>query len=271
MSRCSTTSSQSRTSTTTPDLLDFVEAPGRFMEPNAGTIVVKTPRFVLIAGADGVWAAVEAIRLQDGQAPDAVAEVRELLAPTGGRVVSWWLTDRATPEDVEEQLLAAGLEVVADDYRLDGLLATAPPPDGPPEIEVRPATTAEEWAALRELQDGVFDNPPDRRPTREQLLAEFPKTRAILFGAFLDGDLVGAGAASPSSQGMLLWGGSVRADARGRGCYRALVRARWDEAVRRGTPALTVSANDKSGPVLRRLGFESVLEFRRLEDVTSAA
>jgi GNAT superfamily N-acetyltransferase len=241
------------------------------MQPTVGTIVVETPRFVLVAGADGVWAAVEGVRLCDGEAPDAVAEVRKLLAPTGGRVVSWWLTDRATPQDVEEQLLAAGLEVVADDYRLDGLLATAPPRDGPPEIDVRPATTPEEWAAFRELQDGVFDNPPERRPKREQLLAEFPTTRNILFGAFLDGELVGAGAASPSSRGMLLWGGSVRADARGRGCYRALVRARWDEAVRRGTPALTVSANDKSGPVLRRLGFESVLEFRRLEDVTSAA
>jgi GNAT superfamily N-acetyltransferase len=241
------------------------------MEPNAGTIVVKEPRFVLIAGADGVWASVQAIRLRDGEAPDAVAEVRELLAPTGGRVVSWWLTDRATPEDVEEQLLAAGLEVVADDYRLDGLLATTPPPAGRPEIAVRPATTAGEWAAFRELQDSVFDNPPERRATRAQLLAEFPTTAAVLFGAFLNGELVGAGAATPSCRGMLLWGGAVRADARGRGCYRALVRARWDEAARRGTPALTVSANDKSGPALRRLGFEAVLEFRRLEDVTSSA
>jgi hypothetical protein len=92
-----------------------------------------------------------------------------------------------------------------------------------------------------------------------------------LFGAWLDGELVGAGAATPSSRGMLLWGGSVRADARGRGCYRALVRARWDEAVGRGTPALTVSANDKSSPALGKLGFEKVLEFRRLEDVISSA
>ena len=29
-------------------------------------------------------------------------------------------------------------------------------------------------------------------------------------------------------------------------CYRALVRARWDEAVLRGTPALTVGAQDSS-------------------------
>lgn len=252
------------------ELIEFVEAPGRFMEPTGGMLVVKTPRFVLVAGADGVWASAQGIRFRDGDAPAVVAEVRELLAPTGGRVVSWWLTERATPVDAEQQLLAAGLEVVADDYRLDGLLATAPPPPGPAEIAVRPATTAEEWAEFRELQDSVFDNPPERRPTREQLLAEFATTGAVLFGAFLDEELVGAGAASPSSRGMLLWGGSVRADARGRGCYRALTRARWDEAVRRGTPALTVSANEKSGPVLRRLGFKSVLEFRRLEDVTSS-
>jgi len=149
------------------------------------------------------------------------------------------------------------------------LLATKPPPAGPPEVETRAATTAAKWAAIRELQDGIFDNPPERRATREQLLAEFGRTETALFGAWLEGELVGAGAASPSSRGLLLWGGSVRADARGRGCYRALVRARWDEAVRRGTPALTVGANAKSGPVLRRLGFEKVLEFRRLEDVLS--
>jgi GNAT superfamily N-acetyltransferase len=253
------------------ELVDFVEAPGRFMEPTAGALVAKTPRFVVVGGTDGVWASVQGIRLRDGEAAEAVARVRELLPPSGTRVVSWWLSERATPSDVEEQLLAAGLEVVADDYRLGGLLARTPPPAGPPEVETRLATTAEEWAAIRELQDSVFDNPPERRPTREQLLAEFPTTNAALFGAWLDGELVGAGAASPSSRGMLLWGGSVRADARGRGCYRALVRARWDDADRRGTPALTVSANDKSGPVLSRLGFEKVLEFRRLEDVLSTS
>ena len=239
------------------------------MEPTAGVLVTKTPRFVVVGGADGVWASVQGIRLRDGEAADAVAEVRGLLEPAGTRVVSWWLTERATPADVEEQLLAAGLEIVPRDYRLEALVVTTPPPAGPPEIEVRPATTAEQWATIRELQDSVFDNPPERRPTREQLLAEFPGTTSVLFGAWLDGELVGAGAASPSSRGLLLWGGSVRADARGRGCYRALVRVRWDEAVRRGTPALTVSANDESGPTLRKLGFEKVLELRRLEDVLS--
>jgi Acetyltransferase (GNAT) family len=241
------------------------------MEPSAGALVVKTPRFVVVAGADGVWASVQGVRLGDGEAADAIAEVRTLLPRAGTRVVSWWLSDRTTPADVEEQLLDAGLELVADDYLLDGLLATTPPPQGPPDVAVRRATTAEEWASVRELQDGIFDNPPERRPTHEQMLAEFRQTSAVLFGAWLDDELAGAAGATPTSRGLLLWGGSVAEAARGRGCYRALTRARWDEAVRRGTPALTVSANDQSSPVLRKLGFEKLLEFRRIEDVLSEA
>lgn len=254
----------------TEEQIDFVETPGRFMESTAGALVTKTPRFVVVAGRDGLWASLQAIRLRDGEAPDAVAEVRGLLAPAAPSVVSWWLTERSTPQDVEEQLVAAGLKVVADDYHLDGLLATTPPPAGPPDVEVRLVTTAEEWVDVRELQDGIFDAPLERRPTREKLLAEFERTHAALFGAWLEGELVGAAGATPSTRGMLLWGGSVRPDARGRGCYRALVRARWDVAVRRGTPALTVSANDKSSPALRKLGFVKVLHFRRLEDVISS-
>jgi predicted acetyltransferase len=46
------------------------------------------------------------------------------------------------------------------------------------------------------------------------------------------------------------------AEARGRGAYRALVRERWDEAVRRGTPALVVHAEEPSRRILERIGFE---------------
>jgi hypothetical protein len=46
------------------------------------------------------------------------------------------------------------------------------------------------------------------------------------------------------------------------------VRARWDDAVARGTPALVTQANpETSYPILRRLGFEEVCEITRLEDV----
>jgi hypothetical protein len=54
--------------------------------------------------------------------------------------------------------------------------------------------------------------------------------------------------------------------ARGRGAYRALVRARWDDAAERGTPALIVHAGRMSRPILERLGFQAVAEIDVLED-----
>src|SRR6266542_2721124 len=58
--------------------------------------------------------------------------------------------------------------------------------------------------------------------------------------------------------------------ARGRGAYRALVRARWDEAVRRRTPMLVVQAGSMSKPILRRLGFREVCEIRAFTDSSRA-
>ena len=62
--------------------------------------------------------------------------------------------------------------------------------------------------------------------------------------------------ADRSQAGLFLAGGATLPEARGRGCYRALVRARWDEAMTRGLPGLAVQAQYKSSaPILRRLGF----------------
>ena len=55
-------------------------------------------------------------------------------------------------------------------------------------------------------------------------------------------------------------------EARGRGAYRALVRARWEHAAERGTPLLVVQAGAMSGPVLTRLGFETHGELGLLVD-----
>jgi hypothetical protein len=58
----------------------------------------------------------------------------------------------------------------------------------------------------------------------------------------------------------------VAEEARGCGVYRALVRARWDEAVARGTPALVVQAGQMSRPILERLGFETICEVHAFLD-----
>ena len=240
------------------------------MRPTPGTLIRVTPRYSVAAGRRSTWAAVERIRLGDGEAAAVVEEVRALIAAeTECTVVSWWVSDRSTPLDAEAQLLDAGLKIIRDDYLVDGLLATTAPPDGPPEIEVRPVASLDEFVEVRMLQEEVFGMPPERRRTREQLAAEYRTVDGVLYGAWIDGRLAGAGGATSATRGLLIWGGATAEWARGRGAYRALVRARWDEAVARGTPALTVGANASSGPILTRLGFEKVVQFRRLDDVLS--
>ena len=94
-------------------------------------------------------------------------------------------------------------------------------------------------------------------------------TTSVLYAAWLEGRLVAAGRGFFSSRGVLLAGGSTVPWARGRGAYRALVRARWDDAVSRGTPVLAVQAGAMSAPILAGLGFEKLCQFRRIHDVGS--
>jgi predicted GNAT family acetyltransferase len=63
----------------------------------------------------------------------------------------------------------------------------------------------------------------------------------------------------------LLGGGTLEAD-RGNGYYTALVHARWQDAVERGTPLLCTQAGKMSQPILERLGFERLGTIRLLVD-----
>jgi hypothetical protein len=59
-------------------------------------------------------------------------------------------------------------------------------------------------------------------------LAEYAESPAV------DGRAVATGLPGYCNRGGFLFGGSTLREARGRGAYRVLVRARWDEAVSRG-------------------------------------
>ena len=84
--------------------------------------------------------------------------------------------------------------------------------------------------------------------------------------AWLDGAPAAYALADRTPAGLFLAGGATLPEARGRGCYRALVRARWDEAVRLGTPGLAVQAqHSTSAPILRKLGFAEVASVHTLQ------
>jgi hypothetical protein len=219
-----------------------------------------------LLAAEG-YCGVQAIRFGRDDVAGGLAEVRAFMREHDVRIGSWWLSERSTPDDAEERLLDLGLVRVPCDYELDGMLLTTEPPPGPADVEARRVRTSDEYAAARLLQFDVFDSPADHRRDRAALVEEFERGEGgVVYAAWVGGELVAAGRAFSAPRGAVLAGGATAEWARGRGAYRALVRARWDDAVERGAPALVVQAGSMSAPILRRLGFETVCHFHRLQD-----
>lgn len=107
---------------------------------------------------------------------------------------------------------------------------------------------------------------PDVEAEREEILAWFEARLSTAFVAYVDGVPVGSGGCWYAGTCTYLSGSGVLEEFRGRGVYRALVRARWDDTVVRGHPALVIQAGRMSKPILERLGFETVCEVRAFID-----
>lgn len=121
----------------------------------------------------------------------------------------------------------------------------------------------------------AFGIPAEQVPTDEAVRKIWEATRATdwsTFLAFVDGRLVARASCGSTTAGAVeLANAVVSPDYRGRGIYRALLRARWDEAVRRGTPLLVTQAGALSRPILERTGFKTIGVIRRLEDRATPA
>ena len=248
------------------ELVDFAEGMGPFLDPAPGRALRVTDRFAVSHELGHTRAQVERLRLRVDELPQAVAEVGEFLRSCDATRAGWWLTERSTP--AEEAFLAAGLSRVEDDYLYAAMVLTAAPP--PVEgIEARAVTRFEEFAEARHLGRAAFADSHQRVPTDDELATEWEHQIDPTFAAWIEGRMASTGNVVFTRAGGYLLGGATAEWARGRGAYRAVVRARWEEAVRRGTPALAVGAGSMSRPILERLGFEQVLQFRRLESVRS--
>jgi hypothetical protein len=238
------------------------------MEPAPGRMVHVADGYAFAATVGHTWGAVEGIRL--GDVGVAVAEVDELAREAKVERCSWWQSERSTPDDLEQRLLELGLTRDESDYLHAAMLLTAEPPrvDG---IEAREVDTLEEYVEARRLTRAVFRNPHAPVQPEEELAAEWERLLDPHFAAWIDGRMASVGSVILTRVGGYLIGGATAEWARGRGAYRAVVRARWDAVVARDTPALAVGAGPMSRSILERLGFEQVLELRRVESVRSVA
>jgi ribosomal protein S18 acetylase RimI-like enzyme len=144
------------------------------------------------------------------------------------------------------------------------MVLTEPPAEAPSVVEVRRGETDEEYLASERIAAIAFGSPMPTEPPTER----DPNNPVYL--AYVDGEPVARASASFGEHAVSLFGGSTLPEARGRGAYRALVAARWEDAVARGTPVLITQASPMSRPILARLGFREVCEIRILLDAFGA-
>ena len=240
-----------------PTPADLAENTGAYVLPRPLYETVVTGDYTYVAGPRDAWV----LDIRRANLDWARAESRRRGLP----LVEWWVGWSAPPS-LADDLLASGLAPDEDAPVLTGMTCAAEPPAAP-EIEVHPLETAEQYLDALVVDWDVWQIPPDERAQRRAEVAHFDEDRAAHhWAAFDDGRPVGFGRAVDLADGVALMGGAVLPEARGRGVYRALVHARWEYAVARGTPLLVVQAGHMSAPVLDGLGFERHGELRLFVD-----
>jgi len=214
------------------------------------------------------------LRLAESRVDEARADIQRWFADLGRNRFIWAVGAHSTPANLADLLLSAGARPVDDPEAAVMVLEEEPPSvEG---VEIRPVRTREEFDAQREVRFEAFDFSEEVRAAArargERGWLDFLETGGEIHVAYLDGELAATGAVTFTRNGLaFLLGGATAAAFRGRGAYRALVRSRWDEAVRRGIPQLVVHAGRMSRPILQQLGFRTISELVVLEDHIEAA
>jgi GNAT superfamily N-acetyltransferase len=247
-------------------LREIAEYPNSFGPLGPNDERIETDRFTLCMGPGKRWNTVQRQRFPADEVDDVLEEVRSLLRARGRDRTQWEVGSSVEPHDLVDRLLERGLVRDKDPYAVALVLKTEPPA-APPDIVARRVETFDEYVAANEVQWQAFEMPEEEIAEGRALLAQrWRDTPNVMHAAWLDGEIVSAGTSAPTPHGLLLYGGATLARARGRGAYRALLRARWDEAVERGTPALITQGGSMSRPILERLGFEPVGHVHMLLD-----
>lgn len=247
-------------------LREIAEYPNSFGPLGPGSERIETDRYTLCMGPGKTWNTVQRQRLGADEVDDVLEEVRSLLRARGRGRTQWEVGSSAEPPELVDLLLERGLVPDKDPYAV-ALVLTREPPPVPPELVARRVETFEEYAAANAVQWQAFDMPQDEIEENKALLPRlYEETVNLMHAVWLDGEIVSAGTSAPTEHGLLLYGGATLPRARGRGAYRALLRARWDDAVANGTPALITQGGTMSRPILERAGFEAVGHVHMLMD-----
>jgi GNAT superfamily N-acetyltransferase len=200
---------------------------------------------------------------------ERVGEIRRLLRAHGRAQATWEIGPSAEPGDLEARLIALGMVPYEEPVGV-GMVLRRPLPAFTSRVVVRPAETLDDAVLVSEVLNAVFrersESPAERRARLARTFTAYRETGRVAFLATLDDRPIAAAHAIYTDDAVILCGGATLPEARGLGAYRALVAARYAEAVRRGTPTLVVQAGVMSRPILEQLGFEPVAEVHVLLD-----
>ncbi len=206
-----------------------------------------------------------------GDPSDVLDQARSILRERGRERAIWMIGSSATPTDLPEQLLALGLTDDIDPMLGGLVLSREPDGGGDTSIEVVRVDRREQMHDFFRIQQEAFGEERNAADGGEVFVdamyeAERSADHIATYLAYVDGEPVATARSTFTPHGVVLNGGSTLQRARGRGAYRALVRARWNDAVGRGTPFLTTLARPSSYPILKSVGFEDVCKVRVLND-----
>ncbi len=246
-------------------LREIAEYPNSFGPLGPCDARIDTERYTLCMGAGATWNTVQRQRFPLANVDDVLKEVRATLRERG-RTKTQWEVGSSAPAGLVDALLERGLVNDRDPYAV-ALVLTHEPPPGPQNAVARRVETFEDLVAACEVQWEAFESSPEEiEEARAVLESRWRESPIVRHAVWLDRKLVCTGTAVPTPHGLLLYGGATLPRARGRGAYRALVRARWDDAVSRGRPVLITQGGSMSRPILERLGFEPVGHVHTLVD-----
>lgn len=240
---------------------EAAEYPNSFIPLGRGDERLETDRYTLCLG---MGATVQRQRFAVEEVDAVLAEVRSLLRSRGRTGTQWEVGSQAA--DLVGPLLKRGLVRDADPMAI-ALALESEPPRAPEGLEVRTASTLEEYLQAAVVQAEAFGASPEEAAAhRDGLERRWADSPFVMHAVWSDGELVGAGACALTPVGLALFGGAVLPQARGRGAYRALIAERWRHAVAAGRPALVTQAGSMSRPILESLGFRAVGRVEMLRD-----
>ena len=216
-----------------------------------------------IPGPNPMLGAAARIRADGIEAARVIEEATRWFSERGRSNCSFWLGPSTICEGLQAALADAGAESLPP---IAAMVLCGEPPIVPG-ADVREVASMADYAEFLDIAFELEDQTASvRDATLEQVGPQYASycdnENRTAFLCSLNGVAVAAGMVQITTQPGIaaLFASAARKAARGNGCYRALVRARYEAARAAGCPDVVTQASLFSRPILERLGFEKVAD-----------